>query len=185
VNPENPGLVIGSAWTSDACLRIMMLVCFLHRIIMVLRILLAPPLSFIQSIGGPIVLRAGECSYINCLITLMIDMTMITDEFMREMIERTKDYCIVLLHTGPNRNMAGVEALIWEHARRNFFLRASGKLPIVCPVNDGSELCGLGIFGTGPEETRKIMDEDPAVERGVFTYEIHSCRSFPGDKLPG
>ncbi|NLH26191.1 MAG: hypothetical protein GX472_07460 [Methanomicrobiales archaeon] len=112
-------------------------------------------------------------------------MTMITDEFMREMIERTKDYCIVLLHTGPNRNMAGVEALIWEHARRNFFLRASGKLPIVCPVNDCSELCGLGIFGTGPEETRKIMDEDPAVERGVFTYEIHSCRSFPGDKLPG
>ncbi len=115
----------------------------------------------------------------------MIDMTMITDEFMREMIGRTKDYCIVLLRTGPNRKMAGVEALIWEHARRNFSLRAEGKLSIVCPVNDGSELCGVGIFVTGPEETRTIMDEDPAVEQGVFTYEIHPCRSFPGDKLPG
>ncbi len=115
----------------------------------------------------------------------MIDTTTITDEFMREMIGRTKDYCIVLLRTGPNRNIAGVEAFIWEHARRNFSLRAEGKLPIVCPVSDGSELCGVGIFAMGPLETRKIMDEDPAVERGVFTYEIHPCRSFPGDKLPG
>jgi len=115
----------------------------------------------------------------------MIDMTTITDEFMMDMLTKTKDYCVVLLRAGPNRNMAGMEAFIWEHVRRNFALRAEGKLSIVCPVNDGSELCGVGIFGTGSEETRKIMDEDPAIKRGVFTYELHPCRSFPGDKLPG
>jgi len=73
-------------------------------------------------------------------------MTMISDESMKEMIATTKDYCLVLLKAGPNRNMAGVEAFIWEHARRNFSLRAEGKLPIVCPVSDGSGLCGVGIL---------------------------------------
>ena len=34
------------------------------------------------------------------------------------------------------------------------------------------------------EETKKIMDEDPAVKEGVFVYQILSCRSFPGDRLP-
>jgi hypothetical protein len=26
-----------------------------------------------------------------------------------------------------------------------------------------------------------IMDEDPAVQAGVFTYDVHPIRSFPGD----
>jgi hypothetical protein len=43
---------------------------------------------------------------------------------------------------------------------------------------------GVGIFSTGKEETIRIMDEDPAVKAGIFTFEIHSCRSFPGDMLP-
>jgi hypothetical protein len=43
---------------------------------------------------------------------------------------------------------------------------------------------GVGIFSTREEETKRIMDEDPAVKAGIFTYEIHPCRSFPGDKLP-
>ncbi|HQA79178.1 MAG TPA: hypothetical protein PLV96_00095 [Methanoregulaceae archaeon] len=112
-------------------------------------------------------------------------MTLISDESMKEMIGRTKDYCIVVLRIGPNRNMAGVEAFIWEHARRNFSLRAEGKLPIVCPVSDGSGLCGVGIFAAGIAETRSLMDHDPAVQQGVFTYDLHPCRSFPGDTLPG
>ena len=75
-------------------------------------------------------------------------MTPISDEYMRQMIATTKTYCIVILRAGPNRNMPGVEKIIWEHARRNFSLREEGKLPIVCPVNDGSDLCGIGIFHT-------------------------------------
>jgi len=44
---------------------------------------------------------------------------------------------------------------------------------------------GLGIFNASLEETKKIMDGDRAVQAGVFVYEIHPCRSFPGDSLPG
>jgi hypothetical protein len=111
-------------------------------------------------------------------------MTTIADEFMREMIAKTKGYCVVILKAGPNRNMPGVEKIVWEHARRNFALRADGVLSIVCPVADGSDVSGIGIFNADAEEVKKIMDEDPGVKEGVFVYEVHPCRSFPGDCLP-
>jgi hypothetical protein len=63
-------------------------------------------------------------------------------------------------------------------------LRSAGLLAIVCPVSDGSEVNGVGIFTTSVEETQKMMDEDPGVKAGVFVYELHACRGFPGDSLP-
>jgi hypothetical protein len=103
---------------------------------------------------------------------------------MRQMISHTRDYCIVILKAGRNRNMPGIEKIIWEHVRRNFALRAAGKLCIVCPVSDGSDISGIGIFDAGIEETNEMMEGDPAVKEGIFVYEIHACRSFPGDSLP-
>ena len=111
-------------------------------------------------------------------------MTTITDEFMRQMISATRNYSIVILKAGPNKHMDGAEKIIWEHGRRNFELRAAGLLPIVCPISDGSGVSGIGIFNAPVEEVKKIMDEDPGVQAGVFVYEIHACRSFPGACLP-
>ena len=108
----------------------------------------------------------------------------ITDEFMKEMISKTKNYCIVLLKHRPNWNMAGADKIIWEHGRRNFALKMSGALPIVCPVSDGSDLSGIGIFNTKADELKIIMDEDPGVKEGIFIYEIRPCWSFPGSSLP-
>jgi hypothetical protein len=79
--------------------------------------------------------------------------------------------------------MEGVDEIVWEHGRR-FSLRADGVLSIVCPVPGGEELNGIGIFNATVEETRAIMDDDPGVQAGVFVYELHPCRSFPGDALP-
>ena len=108
----------------------------------------------------------------------------ITDEYMRQMLATTKDYCLMVLKAGPNRHAPGVDAIVWEHGRRNFSLRADGSLSIVCPVGDGSDVCGIGIFDLTVDAARRIMDEDPGVRAGVFTYELHPCRSFPGDALP-
>jgi hypothetical protein len=108
----------------------------------------------------------------------------ITDEFMMAMLPTTRGYSVVLLKAGPNRTMEGADKIVWEHGRRNFSLRADGRLSIVCPVTDGSELSGIGIFNTTEDETRAIMDGDPGVQAGVFVYEVHPCRSFPGDALP-
>jgi hypothetical protein len=51
-------------------------------------------------------------------------------------------------------------------------------------VLDDSDLAGIGIFHTTAEETKEIMDGDPGVQAGLFVYEVHPCRGFPGDALP-
>lgn len=111
-------------------------------------------------------------------------MTPITDEFMQQMSAKTKQYCIVILKAGPHRHMDGVEKIIWEHGRRNYALRADGVLSIVCPISNRSNVLGIGIFNATLEEVKTIMDKDPGVQAGVFVYEMHASRSFPGDCLP-
>jgi len=108
----------------------------------------------------------------------------ITDEFMQQMRLTTKNYTLMILKQGPEFRLPEVEKIIWEHGRRNFSLRAAGLLAVVCPVNDGSGVFGIGIFNTDVQEAKKIMDEDPGIESAIFTYELHPCRSFPGDTLP-
>lgn len=111
-------------------------------------------------------------------------MQTITDEYMRQMLPTSRPYTIIILKNGPKRFDPGVDAIIWEHGRRNFALRAEGLLSIVCPVRDGGEVNGVGIFNANEDETRAIMDGDPGVQAGVFVYELHPTRSFPGDALP-
>ena len=114
-----------------------------------------------------------------------MEATPVTDEYMREMLAKTRPYTVVLLKRGAKRDEPDADATVWEHGRRNFELRAAGRLAIVCPIADGSEWSGVGIFDGSPEEVAAIMDEDPGVQAGIFTYEVHPTRSFPGDALPG
>jgi hypothetical protein len=65
--------------------------------------------------------------------------------------------------------------VLGQAARRNF---------TVSPVTDGSHASGIGIVNLDQEQTRAVMDGDPGVQAGVFTYEMHACRSFAGDRLP-
>ena len=109
---------------------------------------------------------------------------MITDEQMRERLQAAKPYTIVLLHKTEKAGEPGGDKIVWEHGRRNFELGEKGSLAIVCPVRDASDFSGVCIFTTTEEETRTIMDGDPGVQTGLFTYEIHPTRSFPGSRLP-
>jgi hypothetical protein len=109
----------------------------------------------------------------------------ITDAFMKDMLGKSREYTLVLLSATAARQADGADELIWEHGRRNFELREDGRLAIVCPVRDDSDLAGIGIFTGSPDEVSGVMDEDPAVKAGLFTYEVHPVRGFPGDSLPG
>ncbi len=111
-------------------------------------------------------------------------MEKITDEYMRAKSKEAKAYSLVILRKTAKREEEGAEKVVWEHGRRNFELRAKGVLSIVCPVRDGSDLAGIGIFTGGTEEIRAIMEGDPGVRAGIFTYELHECWGFPGDRLP-
>ena len=108
----------------------------------------------------------------------------ITDDNMRQMMTMSRDYSAVILRKSHGYNLPDAEKIVWEHGRRNFALRAEGILSIVCPVRDGSEVTGVGIFNGTVDEIRKVMDDGPGVKAGVFVYEIHACRGFPGDRLP-
>ena len=108
----------------------------------------------------------------------------ITDEYMFEQLAKTRNYSVMILRAGERYGNEGADAIVFEHGRRNFKLRAEGKLAIVCPVPDESEVCGVGIFTGTVEETEAIMRDDPGVKAGVFTFEVHPARSFPGDALP-
>jgi hypothetical protein len=110
-------------------------------------------------------------------------MAEISDDYMKQMLTTVKNYTVVILKAGPNINRPDVQKIVWEHARKNFSLRADGKMSIVCPVMDETDVKGIGIFNTDPEETIRIMNEDVGVKEGVFVYDIHPCRSFPGDSL--
>lgn len=107
-----------------------------------------------------------------------------SDGEMHAMLGTAKTYSLVLLKDGPNAADVDAQKSVWEHGRRNFGLRDEGKLVIVLPVMDGSEVCGVGVFAASVEETVEIMAADPGVQAGVFTYEVHPCMGFPGDALP-
>ena len=110
--------------------------------------------------------------------------TTFTDEMMRERIAEATLYTLVVLRHTDKYGIESTEKVIWEHARRNMGLQADGVMPIVCPVGDETGLAGIGVFVDGPDEVRTIMDGDPAVQAGILSYTVHSCRGFPGSALP-
>jgi hypothetical protein len=109
----------------------------------------------------------------------------LSDEQMQRLLQNTRDYTVAVLKKGPRYSPPHTNSIIFEHGRRNAALRAAGLLSIVCPIRDGTEVAGIGIFGADVAVVNEIALGDPAIQAGVLTHEIHAARSFPGDELPG
>lgn len=116
-------------------------------------------------------------------MTSGIQIDQITDEYMNRRLAQARTYTLVVLRPTPRYLEGDPRRIVWEHGRRNMALQAAGTLPIVCPVGD-DQIAGIGIFDTGPDEARAIMAEDPGVRAGIFTFDVHACRGFPGAALP-
>lgn len=110
-------------------------------------------------------------------------MTAITDEYMQSMLAGIKPYCMVLLKPVANPAVENVQEILWEHGRRNFGLRADGKISIVAPVSKEADVAGLYIFNVSEEEAAEILKDDPAVKAGIFEFATYPCTSFQGDIL--
>jgi len=54
-----------------------------------------------------------------------------------------------------------------------------GVLPVVCPVADGSDIRGIGIFNAGINRAGAIMDDDLGVRNGAFIYKVPPVPEFP------
>ena len=116
---------------------------------------------------------------------LGLDLPTITDEVMRAGLAKTQTYTLMLLRKTSKYRRPEADAVVWEHGRRNFALREARLMPIVCPALDDSEWAGFGIFSVPPDRATEIMNEDPGVKAGIFTYELHAVGGFPGSALPG
>jgi uncharacterized protein YndB with AHSA1/START domain len=113
-----------------------------------------------------------------------VPLPLVSDEFMRERLAASRSYTAVLLRATDRLIRPDVDPIIWEHGRRNFALREQGVLPVVLPCTDDSDWAGLAVFAAAPEDVRAIMDTDPGVAAGIFNYELHPVRGFPGSALP-
>jgi hypothetical protein len=114
----------------------------------------------------------------------------VSEQEFLEVRQAARPYTVMILRAGPNFRTPGpdgdprVTGIIMAHGKRNVRLKLAGLMPIVCPIGDGSGLSGIGVFDASPEEVERIMAADPGVQTGVFTFDVHACRSFPGSALP-
>jgi len=107
----------------------------------------------------------------------------ISDETMHARLRQAKPYTLALLHATDTCVRPDVDATIWEHGRRNMALVEAGELLIVIPVSDQSGLAGIGVFAGDINRVAAILDGDPGVQAGIFRYELHPARGFPGATL--
>ena len=108
----------------------------------------------------------------------------VSDATMLERLAGAAGYTLVLLHATDAFARPAADPIVWEHGRRNMALAEAGLLAVVLPVGDDSDLAGAGVFVTDIDTTRTIMDDDPGVRAGIFSYEVHPVRGFPGAALP-
>ena len=52
------------------------------------------------------------------------------------------------------------------------------------PIRGNADIHGVGIFDRDVDTVTKIMNDDPAVQAGVFTFEVYQAEGLPGDALP-
>jgi uncharacterized protein YciI len=110
----------------------------------------------------------------------------LSDEVMRAELARAREFTLVVLSRGPNYGSEGSQAIVWTHGKRNMALRLNGTMPLVGPVAGGdSGIVGLCVFDATADEARAIMEGDPGIRAGLFTYAVYPWTSFPGDALPG
>ncbi len=109
----------------------------------------------------------------------------ITDDEMRQLLPTTREYTVVILRAGPERDRRGRGRDRLGARPAQLPAPPDGQLAVVCPVVDDSEVAGIGIFSTGVDEPRAIMDGDRACGRRRSSTSCTRAVGFPGDRLPG
>ncbi|WP_375400509.1 hypothetical protein [uncultured Amnibacterium sp.] len=106
------------------------------------------------------------------------------DAEVESLLATSRDYTMVVLRAGPNRQAPEASELVQQHGVRTLRLRKGGWLRVVARVADTSPLAGVCVFDLDLEQTRRLMASDPAVRAGVLLFEAHRVHAFPGDGLP-
>ncbi len=107
----------------------------------------------------------------------------VDDAFVEAELRRARTYTVVYLKAGPNADHPERAAIVSAHVKRNFNLKLDGAVAVVGPMRSEGEVVGLYIFNRSREEAAQLIAGDPAVEAGIFVYEVQQMMAFPGDTL--
>ena len=98
-----------------------------------------------------------------------------------------KQYYFVMLVRGPNANeidslsLAKIQAGHMANIRK---MGKEGKLKIAGPFGDDGHWRGIFIFDVKTEEeVKELLKNDPAIQSGRLSYEIHPWFTEPGSCL--
>src|SRR5437868_9332005 len=93
-------------------------------------------------------------------------------------------YYFVLLTRGPQwtaEKTPTTEKIQADHLANITKLHDAGKLVLAGPFTDDGNWRGVFIFKTSSiEETKSLVESDPAVQAGRLTYEIHPWATRKG-----
>ena len=107
-------------------------------------------------------------------------------EIVPELASAIKPYVLLIYKKGPNYNSPDKQKIIQgEHLPYVFDLRHRGIMSMAIPVMEPeSEVAAIGIYNiTDKEEITRFVQQDPGVQKGLFTYELLNCMGMKGDTL--
>jgi uncharacterized protein YciI len=108
-------------------------------------------------------------------------------EFFKEIASKGKQYTLVFLIEGSNRDQdeATADEIQFNHLKYLMTLREQGILPMHGPLLSGGKIVGVGVYNsTDLEQVKKWCEGDPGFKAGRFTYEYHPFFTFPGSTIP-
>jgi uncharacterized protein YciI len=96
-----------------------------------------------------------------------------------------KPYILLILTKGENYGISDTPRIIQsEHLPYVFKQRENGIMLLTMPVMDDTNITAVAVYNTtDKEEVRKLVAKDPAIEAGIFNYEIVTALGLPGDTL--
>ncbi|MCI0345565.1 MAG: YciI family protein [Chloroflexi bacterium] len=118
----------------------------------------------------------------------MAERELVAPEDVEFLVSRNRWFWLQLLKAGPNRDQdeATVERLQLAHLQHLFSLERDGLLTLFGPVDDASELRGIGVLLVETrEEAEALMADDPMVKAGRLVAEVRPWFTRPGGSLPG
>lgn len=98
-----------------------------------------------------------------------------------------KPYVILLLTKGKNYGLSDTPRIIQsEHLPYVLQQREDNIMVLTMPVmDDKTSVAAVAVYNTTDKErVQQLVEKDPAIQAGVFDYEIVMGMGLPGDKLP-
>ena len=98
---------------------------------------------------------------------------------------------VLLRHTAAGRDFdeETSERIFREHLAYTLSLVAGGDQLAAGPVVDSpaedEDICGLGFYQKGSlEEVRRLLEQDPGVQQGLYCFDVMTWRTAPGTVTP-